>query len=195
MKLTLGQAAKEVGISKPSLSAAIKKGRLSAPKNEFGSYEIDPAELFRVYPPKPKANPLDKVEALSPSNPDKLTSKTSDSTMLDLLLAGRDKLIAEKDKAIERLEQEKADIRRDLEDQKEQAKRITLLLENKSGSGAGQGSWEKAFQSLEDRIVNQDAQAKKEIEEIKKNSQQQVLRYKTALEAEKRKPFWKKLFA
>ena len=54
MKLTLGQAAKEVGISKPSLSAAIKNGRLSAYKNESAghqrswSYEIDPAEVFRV---------------------------------------------------------------------------------------------------------------------------------------------------
>ena len=42
MKLTLGQASKEAGISKPSLSAAIKKGRLSAYKNESGVYEIDP---------------------------------------------------------------------------------------------------------------------------------------------------------
>jgi len=58
-KLTLGQAAKEAGISKPSLSVAIKKGRLSALKNESGTYEIDPAELFRVYPPKANTNGLD----------------------------------------------------------------------------------------------------------------------------------------
>jgi len=48
--LTLGQAAKETGVSKPTISKAISKGRLSSTKNEKGEYEIDPAELFRVFP-------------------------------------------------------------------------------------------------------------------------------------------------
>jgi excisionase family DNA binding protein len=48
--LTLGQAAKETGISKPTISKAIKKGRLSATQTAQGEYQIDPAELFRVYP-------------------------------------------------------------------------------------------------------------------------------------------------
>ena len=48
--LTLGQAAKETGFSKPTISKAINKGRLSATKNEKGEYAIDPAELFRVFP-------------------------------------------------------------------------------------------------------------------------------------------------
>jgi len=48
--LTLGQAAKETRLSKPTLSKAIQKGRLSAVKNDLGHFEIDPAELFRVYP-------------------------------------------------------------------------------------------------------------------------------------------------
>jgi excisionase family DNA binding protein len=48
--LTLGQAAKETGVSKPTISKSINKGRISATKNEKGEYEIDPAELFRVFP-------------------------------------------------------------------------------------------------------------------------------------------------
>ena len=51
MPYTLGQAAKATGLSKPTLSEAIKKGKISARKNESGSFEIDPAELHRVYPP------------------------------------------------------------------------------------------------------------------------------------------------
>ena len=46
--LTLGQAAKETGLSKPSISKAIKTGRLSAVKTENGEYQIDPVELFRA---------------------------------------------------------------------------------------------------------------------------------------------------
>jgi hypothetical protein len=48
--LTMGQAAIEAGISKSTLSRAIKTGRLSAVRNDKGGFDIDPAELFRVYP-------------------------------------------------------------------------------------------------------------------------------------------------
>lgn len=47
MQLTLGQAAKQAGVSKPTLSRAINEGRISAKKREDGSYGIDPAELMR----------------------------------------------------------------------------------------------------------------------------------------------------
>lgn len=50
--LTLGQAAKETGLSKATLSKALKSGRLSYVAKTTAGYEIDPAELFRVFPPK-----------------------------------------------------------------------------------------------------------------------------------------------
>ena len=50
MLYTLGQAAKVVGKAKGTIKNAIDKGRLSASKNEMGQYQIDPAELHRVYP-------------------------------------------------------------------------------------------------------------------------------------------------
>jgi len=51
--LTLGQAAKETGVSKATLSKALKSGRLSYIAKSTAGYEIDPAELFRVFAPKP----------------------------------------------------------------------------------------------------------------------------------------------
>ena len=48
--LTLGEAAKETGKSKPTLSRAIKSGKLSYAAKENNSYKIDPSELFRVFP-------------------------------------------------------------------------------------------------------------------------------------------------
>ena len=48
--LTLGEASKACNITKSGISKAIKSGRLSAYKNDIGQYEIDPAELFRVFP-------------------------------------------------------------------------------------------------------------------------------------------------
>ena len=48
---TLGEAAKAAGVSKPTISKAIKSGRLSAEQKPDGSYSIQAAELFRVFPP------------------------------------------------------------------------------------------------------------------------------------------------
>ena len=53
MKLSLSQAAKEAGKSKSRISAAIKSGELAAVRNG-NKFQIDPSELFRVFP-KPSA--------------------------------------------------------------------------------------------------------------------------------------------
>ncbi|NDW02546.1 helix-turn-helix domain-containing protein [Salipiger sp. PrR002] len=47
MSYTLGEAAKAAGFSKPTLSRAIKNGKLSAKRLDDGSYSIDAAELDR----------------------------------------------------------------------------------------------------------------------------------------------------
>lgn len=48
-KLSLRQAAKASHRGKTTILNAIQSGRLSATKDENGHYQIDPAELFRVY--------------------------------------------------------------------------------------------------------------------------------------------------
>jgi hypothetical protein len=50
-RYTLGQAARAVGKAKSTLSRDVKRGRISATRNDDGSVTIDPAELHRVYPP------------------------------------------------------------------------------------------------------------------------------------------------
>lgn len=70
---TLGQAAKETGLSKTALSKAIKSGRLSAGKTEDGQYRIAPEELFKVYPKSDRkdeskvnqiSDPVNRVEVV-----------------------------------------------------------------------------------------------------------------------------------
>jgi excisionase family DNA binding protein len=48
MKLTLGQAARQAGISKSYLSRLIKSGKVSAERQDNGEYRIDPSELDRL---------------------------------------------------------------------------------------------------------------------------------------------------
>lgn len=50
MKMSLNQAAKTCGRAKSTVLEAIKSGRLSAPKDDRGRYEIDTSELHRVFP-------------------------------------------------------------------------------------------------------------------------------------------------
>ena len=51
MVYTLGEAARATSKSKATISKAIKSGRISAQKDETGTFRIDPSELHRVYPP------------------------------------------------------------------------------------------------------------------------------------------------
>lgn len=57
MYLSLGQAAKETGKSKSVIYNALKSGRLSGRHNDKGEWEIDPAELFRVFSPQNEQEP------------------------------------------------------------------------------------------------------------------------------------------
>src|SRR4051794_41484017 len=90
--VTLGNAAKQLGLSKPTLSKAISRGHLSAMRREDGSFAIDPAELMRWWetsrhrfhvqpvshfqPPTPSsgngnypASPVDTANAANTPNP------------------------------------------------------------------------------------------------------------------------------
>ena len=51
MKYSLADAAKATGKNKTTIQRAIKSGKISAVKGVSGAYEIDPAELHRVFPP------------------------------------------------------------------------------------------------------------------------------------------------
>ncbi|WP_143058103.1 hypothetical protein [Loktanella fryxellensis] len=64
---SLTAAAKEVGKSKPTISKAIKTGRLSAKRVGQG-YEIDAAELFRVYPKETKIAPPKEITSSNAVN-------------------------------------------------------------------------------------------------------------------------------
>lgn len=50
--MTLGEAARAVSVSKATISKALANGRISYVEKTPAGYQIDPAELFRVFPPK-----------------------------------------------------------------------------------------------------------------------------------------------
>jgi len=124
MQLTVGLAAKEVGKAKTTISRAIKSGKLSAKKNEDGSYSIDPAELFRAFPPK-----AETVKAQPPAT----ASEQAQRREIELL----QRLVTEQKERITGLEADK--------------ERVWALLENMQGKQPEpdrKGLWGRVFGSV-----------------------------------------------
>lgn len=115
--LTLGQAAKETGFSKPTISKAIKTGRLSAIKKEDGSFEIDPTELFRVYPVASKVE-CKTLQQETHGLPNGLQAA------LDAMRELLSQVESERDDLRRRLDEEAADRRASAEE----VRRLTLLI-------------------------------------------------------------------
>jgi hypothetical protein len=59
--LSLSEAAESVGVAKSTIWRSIKCGRISASRTVTGTYQVDPAELFRVFSAK-EANSAVKQE-------------------------------------------------------------------------------------------------------------------------------------
>ena len=86
MSYTLGEAAKAVGFSKPTLSRAIKSGKLSAKRLDDGSYQIDPAELERWNSDNGHRNSSVKRSVTLKETPE-TGSETPDSSALQIEVA------------------------------------------------------------------------------------------------------------
>lgn len=56
---TIATAAAAVGRNKTAILRAIKAGRIAVAKDENGEWQIDPAELHRIYPPLRSASMRD----------------------------------------------------------------------------------------------------------------------------------------
>jgi excisionase family DNA binding protein len=67
--ITLGNAAKQLGLSKPTISKAISRGHLSATRRDDGSFAIDPSELMRWWEGAKHRFHNQPVSHLQPSTP------------------------------------------------------------------------------------------------------------------------------
>lgn len=113
--LTLKQASLRTGKSKQAIQQAIKKGKVSAKKNEKGEWSIDAAELFRVYEP---INQVDTQE--KPKVDDALHS----NLQLDIKRLELENEI--KDEKIRMIENRGEELEKERDEWREQAKRLAL---------------------------------------------------------------------
>jgi excisionase family DNA binding protein len=110
MIFTLRTAAQHTGTSKSTILRAIKSGRLSATRLEDGSYEIDAAELERVYPAqRMKQRGTDTMEHHAPSNSGDRTSDAPGATpaALEAEIAGLREILRRADAAADELRRDR----------------------------------------------------------------------------------------
>ena len=116
--LTLGQAAKMTGKSKPTIAKAVNSGRISGKKGKDGVYQIEVSELLRVYDAKSeaKSEPLvltkDMSEKVAELEKKHLEEKLQDAERRML------KLEQERDQAIQDAREDRAKFMALLEDQR-----------------------------------------------------------------------------
>jgi multidrug efflux pump subunit AcrA (membrane-fusion protein) len=65
MMFSLGTAAKAAGVSKSTIHRAVASGRMSARSKGSAGYEIDPAELFRVFPPQSEQEKANRAQEVA----------------------------------------------------------------------------------------------------------------------------------
>lgn len=125
MALTIGEAAQQTGKSKSTLSRAIKQGKISASRNDDGSFSIEPAELFRVYKRAydATAETAKNTKNDAPRNPIATPEKDIEiATLRAELHAARDK--------IDDLKRQADEIREDRDQWRQQANRLLAAPPN-----------------------------------------------------------------
>lgn len=121
-KLSLRKAAEVFEVSRPTLSKALKNGTISGEKDTQGQWRVDTAELSRVYNPR-TSEQVESTGGLSTANrglPDNLDVPDNPETAeLRRQLAEAEKRAAvaeaqaeEKERFIEELRKDKAELRR-----------------------------------------------------------------------------------
>jgi excisionase family DNA binding protein len=135
--LTLGQAARLTGLGKTTITRAIKAGRLSATRRDDGSYEIDPAELHRVYSIRPEtpetvAQSGHAVRDATPSERPRDGGGDPVTVRLATLEAEVQGLTA----LLDEVKASREELRRDRDAWRHQAQTLALIDQTKPGASA-----------------------------------------------------------
>ena len=129
---TLGEAAKEVNVSKATISRAIKKGKLSANRNDDNTYAIDPAELSRWFDSNGRINGQSK------------RNQTHDRT---LETPSRNEALQTEVEMLRKLAEERArtidDLRGRLDKESDERRKLTAMLTDQRVPEKPKGFWRR----------------------------------------------------
>lgn len=147
--LSLRQAAEATGKRKQTILKAIQDGRLSASRTERGEWRIQAAELFRVYPPVA----VDDHQNRPPSRHEPLKNEALPGWLppeeAAVIRTRLEMAEVERERERQGLQSTIDDLRRRLDTEAEERRRLTLLLtdqrEKSEPTPHNLGFWARLF--------------------------------------------------
>lgn len=195
--LSMSEAAQMVGMTRPTFYRKVDELGISV--NEDGNKKrVDVSELIRVFGHDFKLN-QDVSKPSESLSTDKKPSTASNSDINTKLAILESELQRERELR-EELKDEIVYFKEQVMLEKEEKKKITLLLEDHRQKQNRDGAWEKSIKALEQRIANQEKAAKDRAEVEQKildenrRLKKAYSNQRKALESEKSKSLWQKLF-
>ena len=190
MKYNISQAAKIVGVTRPTLRKHIKKKGISVELNDDGHKLIEASELIRVYGDKCKF-PASDIENISPAEEEHAEEGTNERLKLELEnehLKCQSKF----------LEEQITHLKERLEKADQQHTRLTALIEDQSSkSNSRSEALEKSLEALRNQVSNDGTIREKELRSFAENERKlkaRAARLQKALMQERNKTIWQKLF-
>ena len=189
-KFTIAEAHRITGKSRTTLSKHIGDGTLSAERNPNGKgWLVVASELIRVYD---DACDFDSVasagkKSKTASAKSNRTGEANVSTVQFQL--DREKEERERERSLYKAQIE--NLQESLSKAQDGLNRTTLLLENQTERGGG---WENALESMSLKIASEQNAARQERRELKEASLKRESKLKRALDSERKKSLWKRIF-
>lgn len=128
--LTLGQAAKVCGWSKAALSKAIKSGKMSVYSKTKSGFQLDPAEVLRVFPKKTETSSSEQS-----ATPNKYSRNSAVSSEVDALRQQVSTAELERTREREQLTDRIESLQQMLTDEKSERRQLTALLSDQREKG------------------------------------------------------------
>ena len=121
--LTLGQAAEMCGWSKGAISKAIKSGKLSAHEKTKAGFQLDPAEVLRVFPKKTETSSNEQLETPAKHSVNSAVSTEVNALRQQIAIAELERT-REREQLTDRIES----LQQMLADEKSERRQLTALL-------------------------------------------------------------------
>ena len=129
--LTLGQAAEMCGWSKGAISKAIKSGKMSVHKKTKAGFQLDPAEVLRVFPKKMETSKNEQLETHDKHSVNSTVWAEVKALQLQIATAELERT-REREQLTDRIES----LQQMLADEKSERRQLTALLSDQRPASA-----------------------------------------------------------
>lgn len=184
MKYSISEAARIVGITRKTFYKHIDKKGISMEQDDNGNPLVDASELIRIYGDRCTFD----TEEQQPRPHKELGAAKSASDNTPKADAVELAVLKER---LSNVEQQRDQLEKLYEQEREERKAGTRLLADQRSK---QDNWERSFSELKAQIAAQENYGKKELESFKEETERKLRLYRRALQAERNKGLWERLF-